>query len=455
MKIGLVGWGVETQSVFRYLGSENSYVIANEHRASNFPDGSNIHLSILEVDKNKGDSGSESDLSYLDALIGCDKIYYTPVAWPNLVKRFSLNKELINRCTTMMQLFIDSSPPGVIIAVTGTKGKSTAATLIYEILKCNGKDVYLSGNIGNSPLNIVRRLTKDSIVVLELSSYQLQNLMIKPNVSVLLPITEEHLDWHKTMDNYVEAKSYITTYQTKDNWLIYKSGNIHTDLIARNSSAKTIACFENSTYKVDEDNIMLGSSKVLNQKDIKIKGMHNLENMSIALESASKVADLDMVKSVNALRNFSGLDHRLQFVAKLNGVSYYNDSIASAPEACLAGINSFTEPVVLAIGGYSRGLDIESFLKKLINISNLKHLVLFGEVSDSLAIILDKLKYENFINTKSKNVENVVAEAQKIVSSGDIVLLSPGFSSYDNYLKFTERGNAFKKAVLELKEKKR
>jgi UDP-N-acetylmuramoylalanine--D-glutamate ligase len=453
MKIGLVGWGVETKSAYSYFGAKNEYVICNEHDSGDFPDSANTKVQYLDLKKVSGDAGSNNDLSYLHNLGDCDQIIYSPVAWNNLIKVYYARPEVLAKMKTAQHIFFENVDNKKIIGVTGTKGKSTTATLIYEFLKAAGKNVYLGGNIGVCPLDFIDEMkTSDAIAVLELSSYQLNDLPFSPHVAVLLNITPEHLDWHGSMESYIEAKSHITTAQTNDDILIYNPTNESCSQVASNTDAKSITYPSQDSFVRDAsvgDNLRMAFSddSTIDISDTKIKGKHNLLNIEAAAFAYSiYCSDTGPIKEV--LLSFAGLEHRLEFVATIDGVDYVNDSIASTPDACIAGIKSFSKPVVVLVGGHDRGLDLSNFVIELINMQqNIRAVICFGEVRQKLQGLLeDKLP----CTIVDGRMDMVVPAAREQAQSGDAVLLSPGFSSYDMYTKFTVRGEEFKKNVLKL-----
>ena len=222
MTIGLVGWGVETQSVYRYFGDTHSYVICSEYFRDDFPaESSTVKINTLPGRHIKGDVGKVADLSYLAGAEHCDVIVIQPTARKNMTLFYANKPEVLAKITTAQHIFFEKSPTKHIIGITGTKGKSTTVSLIYEMLSAAGKHVLMGGNIGINPLEFIHELTPESWVVLELSSYQLDQLPYSPQIAVHLMMTEEHIDWHGSMEAYVEAKSYLVRSQKHDDITVY------------------------------------------------------------------------------------------------------------------------------------------------------------------------------------------------------------------------------------------
>jgi len=448
MKIGLVGWGVETQSAYRYFGPDHFYVICNEHTADDMPTGDTITLKITEQIRISGDAGYGDDLTYLKGLDDCDSIIYSPTAWNNLLKVYSDSPITLAKMKTVQHIFFENVDKHKIIGVTGTKGKSTTVSLVYELLKTAGKNVFLGGNIGASPLDFIAEMaSEDAVAVLELSSYQLRNLRCSPHVAVLLGITPEHLDWHGTFDAYAEAKATITKYQTREDVLIYDQRNDAAHSIAKKSLAQKIPIPNTNTILRVSGNheVTLKDGTTIRPKML---GTHNLYNLQIATIAYSLYCgETEPIKKVAT--NYVGLEHRLEFVREVDGVKYYNDSVACTPEAAIAGVDSFDAPVIALIGGHDRGLDLNNFIQQLVERSGKIHqIICFGESGPLINKLLDKTSLPHTFT--EKDMAEIVVLAHSQAREGDIVLLSPGFSSYDSYLKFSFRGDDFRKSVVAL-----
>ncbi|MDO8340437.1 MAG: UDP-N-acetylmuramoyl-L-alanine--D-glutamate ligase, partial [Candidatus Woesebacteria bacterium] len=313
-KVAIIGYGLEGQDVEKFLKSKEAKV------------------TILD---------QKFDKNYLSNLEKFDLIVRSPGVYPYKKELIKASKNGI-RITTPTHIFLDEFN-GKVIAVTGTKGKGTTSTLIYEILKKAKFDVFLGGNIGKPLLELLSKLKSSSYVVMEISSFQLIDLPVSPDIAVILNITLDHLDWHENKEEYIEAKKNIVKYQKTSDWAII------------NKEYKVSSSFARET----KANIMYFSKKTLKnefKKDLTLRGEHNLENIAAAV-SVSKVLNIDEKIILKVVRRFKGLEHRLEFVRKLKGIKFYNDSFATGPQSTIAAINSFTEDETLILGGSDKGLD--------------------------------------------------------------------------------------------------
>ncbi len=344
--------------------------------------------------------------------------------------------------TSATQIFFENFK-GKIIGVTGTKGKSTTASLIYEVLKNGGLDAYLIGNIGKPALDLLNKLGENSIVVYELSSFQLEDLEKSPQWAVLTNIYPEHLDHHKDFSLYIEAKNNITKYQTKKDYLIYNAEIPELKIIAKGSKAQKIP------FSKKDQRIVSG---LIHKDTIPLLGEFNLLNVvpAIIIGRLFKITD---TKIEEAIINFKPLPHRLEFITEAQGVRFYNDSLSTIPEATAAALSALGENVeTLIAGGYDRGLDF-SVLGQAIAKSKIKNLILFPDTGTkiwkvvSLKIKNLKLKIRKF---DTDSMQNAVEIAFKRTNPGKIVLLSPASTSFNLFKDYEDRGNQFKGWVKKL-----
>ncbi|HLT24759.1 MAG TPA: UDP-N-acetylmuramoyl-L-alanine--D-glutamate ligase [Ignavibacteria bacterium] len=333
-----------------------------------------------------------------------------------------------------------------IIAITGTNGKTTTTVLTGEVFKNAGMDVKVCGNVGLAFSEIIPEVTKESVVVLEVSSFQLDSIEdFKPKAAVFLNFKDDHLDWHKTTENYMTAKMKITMnqdvsdvfiYNHDDDEIVNKSGNVRAKKASfgMNKDNVNTGCFikdKEIIYYKDQMN-----ESIINIDEVFIKGLHNLYNSMAGILIAKEFGISNEVIA-GTLRNFKGVEHRIEFVRELNGVKYYNDSKATNVESTKMALMSF-DNIVLIMGGYGtadikgiRGL-IDERVKKIIAVGDSKDLIKeqFGEMVTKVNT------YEEAVNTASKDA-----------GQGDVVLLSPAYKSYDMFNNFEERGNEFKRIV--------
>lgn len=352
--------------------------------------------------------------------------------------------------TSQTQLFFDLCPCPI-IGVTGTKGKGATSSLICEMLKKQGFDTYLGGNIGTPPIEFLDRLGKDSRVVLEMSSFQLQDLHSSPHIAVMLMTTSEHLDYHKDVHEYVDAKRNIVRHQGASDYAI-----VNKDYPASNESDVES---NGKVYKVSReqevdqgcfvrDNAIFlrmngKEEKVLDTKDILLPGRHNLENVCAAIVAAI-FGGAKMKAIIEVLKTFKGLEHRLELVKTVNGVRYYDDSFSTTPETAIAAIEAFTDPEILILGGSSKGSDFKTLGKTITDAKNIKAIIGIGVEWPE---IKKHIKREILVLEGGKNMNAVVQAASKIATLGDVVLLTPACASFDMFKNYKDRGNQFKEEV--------
>ena len=404
-KIAIVGYGLEGQDAERFLKSKGADV------------------TILD---------QKDNLNYLKHLNKYEIIVRSPGVYPFKKELVEVVKKGI-RITTPTHIFFNEFK-GKIIGVTGTKGKGTTSTLIYELLKSAKFDVYLAGNIGKPMLELLPLLTSKSYVVLEMSSFQLIDLPVSPDIAVILNITTDHMDWHRNQEEYVEAKKNIVKFQKVSDWAVI------------NKDYKTPKSFS----KLTKANVIFFSKKTLEsdyKKGLMLRGEHNLENIAAAI-SVAKILNIKKDLIIKTIRNFKGLEHRLEFVREINGIKFYNDSFATGPQPTIAAINSFTEPETLILGGSDKGLDYWELCEKINSHKNIKGIVVIGEtrlaIINNLMMMKSKIKIINLIKS---DMVKVVETAYVITQPGGVVILSPASASFDMFQNYKDRGNQFKEAV--------
>ena len=361
------------------------------------------------------------------------------------------------KVTSQTQIFLEECPCRV-IGVTGTKGKGTTSTLIYEMLKKSGFDAYLGGNIGQPPFDFLNKLTPQSVIVLELSSFQLQDVTISPHIAVLLMITPEHLNYHKDLSEYVDAKRNILKFQTEKDFTIlnrdYLSSHESDVLtegkvfyVSRERTGVEQGCFvRDGAVWVSMKGV---EWKVIALDEIKLLGKHNLENVCAAV-MASTLSGSAKEDIVAVLSQFTGLEHRLELVRDVGGVKYYDDSIATNPESAIAGIEAFEAPKILILGGVTEGSSFEILGKMIAKNSSIKAVIGIGKEWPNIKSEIIKHKSPILLIEGARDMHAVVQAAAKIAKANDIVLLSPACKSFDMFKNYKERGEQFKKEVARL-----
>lgn len=361
---------------------------------------------------------------------------------PVVVKAKELGIKVINE-VEMAYSFLDKSVN--IIGVTGSNGKTTTTTLISEFMKNSFDNVYLGGNIGIPLSNFVRDIKPNSYLVLEISDHQLCDMYdFKTNVSVLTNITPTHLDFHKSYEVYQMTKKKIFNNHTSDDLaVINKDDEVSMKITDDIKSTKVYYGHDKTNLAYyDEEGIYYDGKLVIKLDDIILKGKHNYQNIMGAIIAVKKYGVTDEVIQ-KVLKEFKGVEHRLEYVDTIDGVTYYNDSKATNCVSTITALNSFDKPTILLLGGYDRG---HSFHDLDDSMKNVKCVVCFGETKNRIEEFCTDLNIKCYKNDTLKEAMNVVKD---ICTPGDVVLLSPACASWDQYDKFEDRGDEFKKLVRE------
>lgn len=391
----------------------------------------------------------------LHFLRGYNIIFRSPSCLPTTLQLVSEQKR--GAIVTSEIEMLMNTCPCKIIGVTGSDGKTTTTTLIYEILKKKGYNCHLGGNLGIPLFTKVREFNENDIVVLELSSFQLMGMEVSPDIAVITNISPNHLDKHKSYEEYIEAKKTIFNYQDKNGIVVLNYDNDITREFKNEAEGKVI--YFSSKEKLEDgiiyDDGMIKSCEdgvrkhLLNVKNVHLRGVHNYENICAAIAATSSL--VDSKTQVEAIEEFKGVEHRLEFVREINGIKWYNDSIGTSPTRTSAGLNSFDEKIVLIAGGYDKNLDYEPLAKPILE--KVSKLVLFGNTTTKIydAVIKELSKKDPtavFPIYKHKTLEQVVNRAYKIAEPGEVVLFSPASASFDMFKNFEERGEKFKELVM-------
>ncbi len=443
-KIGVIGAGVEGGSTVNYLVSKAANVSLLDEKTEKRLGSEKINqIKKLPVTTRFGKN-------YLLGLNEFDIIFRSPGIRRDLPEILAAEKAGV-QITSQIKLFFDQCT-APIIGVTGTKGKGTTCSLIYEILRRARKKVFLGGNIGKAPLDFVDKLTPESWVVLELSSFQLTDLHKSPHIAVILMITSEHLDWHKGINEYRAAKEPIVKYQKGDDFVVINKDFSTSKKFGEGSAAQkyyfsTKEPVEKGAYieKGFVVGVTNGWTTIAPAKEIKILGEHNLQNIC-AVTAVAGILEIPPEIISKVVTTFKGLPHRLEFVAQVHGVRYYDDSASTTPETGIAAIRAFRNPKILILGGSSKKSDF-TLLGKTISDYNVKAVILIGKEAENIKRAIKSSNFTGKILGGAQNMKEIVSAAKDLAEEGDVILLSPACASLDMFENYVDRGNQFKKNV--------
>ena len=437
-KIAILGLGVSNIPLLEYLHNLGCDVVV---------------FNTKPLDKNLKDKLNIYKIKYyneenaFDYLHGFDIIFRSPSILPTR-KELVIAKEEGAVITSEIRELLHLAPCKV-IGVTGSDGKTTTTTLINEILKANSYHTFLGGNIGTPLFTKLPEMKKEDIIVLELSSFQLMDMDISPDISIITNIAENHLDIHSSFEEYIDAKKNIFKYQDNKGILITNADNEITNKFKGNGETRYFSRSKQTNYfYTDGTYIYYNGKKILNKNDIKLRGIHNLENIATALTAVIDLIDLN--KSIEVIKNFNGVEHRLEFVREINNVKWYNDSVSSSPTRTIAGLYSYDENIVLIAGGYDKHLDYTNIAKPILD--KVTKLILMGDTKEKIYnAVTTSVMNPNIEIYKCNTLQEVVDKAKEVAIPGEIVLFSPASASFDMFKNFADRGNQFKDLVNKLK----
>ncbi len=444
--VAIVGLGVSNIPLINYLNNLGALITVFDQKNED-----ELNAEILKNVKEKGFkiiTGKDC----FKQIVGFDIIFRSPSILPT-TPELMLEVERGAILTSEIEMLLKLAPCKI-IGVTGTEGKTTTTSIIAEIIKKVGYNCFLGGNIGKPIFVEIDNIKPEDVIVVELSSFQLMDMEVSPDISVVTNIYPDHLNVHKSYEEYQEAKKNIFKYQKNGSYVVLNKDNDITYNFSKEVSEKVIFFsskekLENG-YIYDRDDEMIKFCKdnirrhILKKSDIKLRGIHNYENICAALAATSSMVSTE--KQVEAIKNFNGVEHRLEFVKELEGVKYYNDSIGTSPASTIAGLNAFDENIVLLAGGSDKGLDYkevgETIAKKVGT------LILTGPTAKKIEDATRKALNGKEIKVYyCKDLAEAVNLSRKLANSGDIVLLSPASASFDAFKNFAERGKKFKELV--------
>lgn len=448
-KVAIIGLGVSNIPLIDYMYAKKARVMVFDDREE-----SSISKDILEkikLYKFDYSFGKES----LKKLKNFDIIFRSPSCLPTKpeLEEESKRGAIV---TTEIEMLMKMCPCKI-IGVTGSDGKTTTTSLINSILTKAGYKTYLGGNIGTPLFTKLSEIKPEDIVVLELSSFQLMGMDISPNIGVITNITPNHLNIHKDYEEYIEAKKNIFKYQSEDDKIILNYDNEITNKCSKEAKSKVVFFSGNTKLEngfIVDDKIIKECKDgirehILDTKDVILRGKHNFENIATAIAATDGLVDRNI--AIEAVKEFKPVEHRLEFIRKIDGVKWYNDSVSSSPTRTIAGLNSFDEDIILIAGGYDKNLDYTPIAKPIVE--KVKGLILIGQTSGKIfeAVKNELEKQNKKLNIyMCDNLEDTVKTAKKIAKENQIVLFSPASASFDMFKNFADRGIQFKNLVNKL-----
>jgi UDP-N-acetylmuramoylalanine--D-glutamate ligase len=421
-QIAMLGWGVDTEDVVPFLLESGAGITIYDRKES-------LETKYKEDTRLEWKLGQEEwgDLSKYDYILRNPSVY-------RYRKEITAAEKAGVKVTSKTKIFFDHCP-GKIIGVTGTKGKGTTSTLAYEMLKAAGKKVFLAGNIGKGAFEFWDQLDTDSWMILELSSFQLIDLTKSPHIAVVLMITRDHLDWHKDEQEYIQAKANMVSHQTENDYAVINRDYENSRKIGEQAGGQKIW--------------ISGKDLGIVPEEIRLRGEHNRENI-VAAMTAAKLAGVEEKVCRQVVKEFKGLEHRLEETATVKGVTYFDDSFSTVPETTIAAIKAFYEPVILIAGGSEKGSDFTQMGEEIVKAKNIKAVILIGMMTDRIEEAIKQAGGGKKIIRGGKGMPEIVAMAAAEAQQGDVVVLSPAAASFDMFKNYKDRGNQFKTEVIKL-----
>lgn len=440
--VGMAKSGIAVAKVLHGLGA---HVIANDVKSHDQLGESLKPLEGLDIEYQLGKPAEElvddADLIVVSPGVPLDQPFY--------YRALDLGKELIGEVELAYRL--SNSP---FVAITGTNGKTTTTSLTYEIFKSAGVKTRLAGNIGIPMIEQVLNAGSDTVIVAEVSSFQLETVdSFRPRVSAILNITPDHLNRHKSFENYVGAKARVFMNQGDGDYVVLNHDNDVTRRLAEEAPCEVIFFSRSSilgkgVYVKDDwivENIYGTEKRVIPVKDVYIPGKHNLEN-ALAACAVARLWGIETEFIADTLRSFKGVEHRIEYVATIDGVRYYNDSKGTNTDAAIKAIEALDYPIILIAGGYDKGEDFTPFVRSFNG--KVKALILMGVTADRIEKCAREQNFHNVY--RAANMREAVMKAKNLAKEGYAVLLSPACASWDMYDNYEQRGKIFKDVVMSL-----
>ena len=435
-KIAVLGLGVSNRPLVKLLLSAGCSVIGCDRVSREKAEEGLLELETLGCTLSLGDT-------YLDN-VEADILFRTPGMHPGhpAIEALRSRGAMV---TSEMEIFFEVCPCRI-LAVTGSDGKTTTTTLISEMLKAEGYKVWLGGNIGTPLLPLVREMRETDMAVVELSSFQLMDMTRSPSRALVTNLAPNHLDVHKDMDEYVDAKKNIFRFQDQNGLLVLNADNEITSGFVGNGKTVFFSRQGEGYVDVRDGIICRGGEEVLKTADILIPGVHNIENYMAAIAMVEGLVSDETIRKVAT--TFGGVEHRIELVRIKDGVRFYNDSIASSPSRTIAGLRSFDQKVILIAGGYDKHIPYDVLGPEICQ--HVKKLFLGGATGTQIRAAVEACDGEKPEIVDCGNFEAAVRAAAAAAESGDVVLMSPASAAFDQFKNFMVRGEFYKKLVREL-----
>ena len=435
-RVAVLGLGVSNRPLVRLLLEFGCSVVGCDRTPREKLEEEVLELEKLGCKLHVGDR-------YLDG-VEADVVFRTPGMHPGNPAIQAL-KERGAEITSEMEVFFEVAPCHL-IAVTGSDGKTTTTTLIAEMLRAAGKTVWLGGNIGTPLLPLARQMKKEDFAVVELSSFQLMDMRRSPQRALITNLAPNHLDIHKDMEEYVDAKKNIFRYQKEGDLLVLNADNPITASLRGPGETRFFSRLGEGHVCIRDGIICRGDTPVLPVSDILLPGVHNVENYMAAIAMVEGLASDEDIRQV--AQTFGGVEHRIELVRVKDGVRYYNDSIASSPTRTIAGLRSFPEKVILIAGGYDKHIPYDPLGPEIC--AHVKKLFLNGATGPQIRAAVENCAGEKPEMADCPDFAAAVKAAAEAAVPGDVVLMSPASAAFDQFKNFMVRGNYFKELVKEL-----
>lgn len=448
-KVAVIGAGTEGLAMAGWLLAQGATVTLRDQRGP----------AELPQTKKLMEGGTKliANSQYLEGLTDYDVIFRSPGV-PFLTKEIQAALKDGVLVTSQTKLFFERCP-APIVGITGTKGKGTTATMLRDILVAGGQKPYLGGNIGFPPINFLDLLTPDDTVILELSSFQLQDITVSPHLAVVTNLGIDHLNHHADVEEYYKAKENILRYQTPEDTAVLNADDPESKRLGAVGDGQRLFFGHDATDQtafVEKDvvKVRTGSevSEVLPLSEIPVPGPHNLSNVLAAVAAGSQFG-IESALMGQAIRDFKPLPYHLESVGEREGVLYVNDSYSTAPTSSVPAIESFDRPLILILGGYDKGIDFTVLAERVVD-SRTKAVVLIGAVGPRIGTLIEETaqrrKVAGPILEIVSDIESIVPTAARLAKAGDVVLFSPATASLDQFKSYQERGKYFTEQVRSL-----